>query len=343
MDRRPHCARRLERADPKCSTCSSVESRPRMLDDDRRREGSSSPARLPCCPVDLRTVPRAARRAGRGLARRARTEADWLASRRGHADLSLFHEFDPPPAGGGHQFLRALTRELGARGFEIEENRVSAGTTACLFNSFNFDFDRLRRFARDGCRMVHRVDGPIGAYRGFDDGTDDRISELNHELADATVFQSRYSLDKHRELGYSLRDPVVIPNAVDPTIFHEPPEREPLGGRKVRLIATSWSDNPRKGAQTLAWLDAQSGLGAVRADLRRSVGPCLRAHPHRRPVDFRGGGSAAAEPRRVHRCQPRRSVLERLARGARVRLAGGLPRERRAPGARRSRRASVRR
>ena len=104
--------------------------------------------------------------------------------------------------------------------------------------------------------MVHRVDGPIGAYRGFDDGTDDRISELNHKLADATVFQSRYSLDKHRELGYSLRDPVVITNAVDSTIFHEPEGREPLEGRKVRLIATSWSDNPRKGAQTLAWLDA---------------------------------------------------------------------------------------
>ena len=48
-------------------------------------------------------------------------------------------------------------------------------TRACLFNSFNFDFARVRRFARRDCRMVHRVDGPIGAYRGFDDGTDARI------------------------------------------------------------------------------------------------------------------------------------------------------------------------
>ncbi len=131
--------------------------------------------------------------------------------------------------------------------------------------------------------MVHRVDGPIGAYRGFDDGTDDRISELNRELADATVFQSHYSLDKHRELGYSLRDPVVITNAVDPTIFHEPPAREPLDGRKVRLIATSWSDNPRKGAQTFASLDAHLdwerfemtyvGRSALPFEHVRTVGP----------------------------------------------------------------------
>ena len=48
---------------------------------------------------------------------------------------------------------------------------------------------------------------------------------------------------------------MVVPNAVDPAIFHPPASREPLEGRRVRLIATSWSDNPRKGADTLAWLD----------------------------------------------------------------------------------------
>jgi glycosyltransferase involved in cell wall biosynthesis len=207
--------------------------------------------------VDLRTVPRAARHAGRGLARRARTEADRLASRRSRADLAVFHEFSPPPGGGGHQFLRALERELTNRGLDVEQNRLSGGTPACLFNSFNFDFDRLRRFVRGECRMVHRVDGPIGVYRGFDDGTDEAIAEVNRELADSTVFQSRFSLEKHVELGLELRDPVVIPNSVDPAIFHRPEQREPLEGRKVRVIAMSWSDNVRKGGKTLAWLDRE--------------------------------------------------------------------------------------
>jgi glycosyltransferase involved in cell wall biosynthesis len=103
--------------------------------------------------------------------------------------------------------------------------------------------------------MVHRVDGPIGVYRGFDDGTDARIEAVNAELADATVVQSRFSLEKHRELGIELREPVVISNTVDPAIFHPPAEREPLAGRRVRVVASSWSDNVRKGGETLAWID----------------------------------------------------------------------------------------
>jgi glycosyltransferase involved in cell wall biosynthesis len=198
---------------------------------------------------------RASVRVARVSVQRAGTELDRLRTRRGRADLALFHEFAPPPSGGGHQFLRALTCEFAGRGLEVELNRVSGGTPACLFNSFNFEFARLRRFSNRGARMVHRVDGPIGVYRGFDDGTDARIAEINAELAAATVFQSRFSLEKHRELGLDLRDPVVIPNAVDPTIFHPPESREPLEGRRVRIVASSWSENPRKGGDTLEWLD----------------------------------------------------------------------------------------
>jgi glycosyltransferase involved in cell wall biosynthesis len=207
--------------------------------------------------VQPKSIVRAARRAGRAVERKAGIERDWLRSRHGRADLALFHEFSPPPSGGGHQFLRALSRELEGRGLVVEQQRISEGTPACLFNSFNFDFERLRRFCARGARMVHRVDGPIGAYRGFDDGTDERIARINAELAAATILQSRFSLEKHRELGFELRDPVVVPNAVDPTIFHPPTAREPLEGRKVRVVATSWSDNPRKGGETLAWLDRE--------------------------------------------------------------------------------------
>jgi glycosyltransferase involved in cell wall biosynthesis len=199
-------------------------------------------------------------RAGRGASavrRELATEVDRVRfGRRGGADLALFHEFAPPPTGGGHQFLRALVGELSRRGLTVELNRISAGTKACLFNSFNFDFRRLRRFARGDVRFIHRVDGPIGTYRGFDDGTDARIAEINQRLADATIVQSAYSLEAHHSLGIELVDPRPIVNAVDPTIFHPPSTREPLAGRRVRVIASSWSDNPNKGSDALAWLDA---------------------------------------------------------------------------------------
>src|SRR5438445_10397568 len=133
---------------------------------------------------------RQARRSARALARRGRTEADWLRSRgRRGADLAVFHEFAHPPYGGGNQFLLALGREWQGRGLEVEINQLSGATRACLFNSFNFDYKRLRRFGGSGVRMVHRVDGPIGTYRGFDDGTDGRIVKMNQEFAAATILQ----------------------------------------------------------------------------------------------------------------------------------------------------------
>jgi glycosyltransferase involved in cell wall biosynthesis len=189
------------------------------------------------------------------LVRDLGSEVDRARSRRGAADIALFHELVPPPGGGGHQFLRALVAELERRGLAVEHNRISGGTPVCLFNSFNFDFKRLRRFTRGDCRFVHRVDGPIGLYRGLDDGTDARIAEINAELADATVAQSRFSLDAHRSLGIVLKEPTVVHNAPDPAIFHPPAEREPSGGRTLRLIAVSWSDNPNKGADVFSWLD----------------------------------------------------------------------------------------
>jgi glycosyltransferase involved in cell wall biosynthesis len=171
------------------------------------------------------------------------------------ADISMFHDFVPPPYGGGNQFLWGLRRELERRQWRVETNTVSPVTRACVFNSFNFDFDRLRMMKRDGCRMVHRVDGPIAAYRGVDEGLDQRIWQLNHELADATVFQSEYSRGKHDEMGLTFRSPRVIPNAADPAIFNAEGRAPFLTGPRARLIASSWSNNPNKGADVYAWLD----------------------------------------------------------------------------------------
>ncbi len=169
--------------------------------------------------------------------------------------LSIFHEYAPPPSGGGHQFMRALEAELKTRGFRIENNTLSRSTPACLFNSYNFNFKQLLKQKHRQCRMVHRVDGPVSVYRGMDDGTDKRIAKINNELADASIFQSQFSLNKHRELGFEFVQPCVIMNAADPQIFHRH-DRFPFDlNRKIKLISTSWSDNLNKGAEIYQWLD----------------------------------------------------------------------------------------
>jgi hypothetical protein len=171
-----------------------------------------------------------------------------LTSETEKADLAIFHEFAPPPIGGGHQFLRAFWSAAETHGFKVENNSISRTTRACLMNSFNFDKRLLRRLRRESVLYVHRVDGPIDTYRGRNDGVDRDIWLVNREMADKSIFQSRYSLKKHLELGLEFKNPVVILNAADPQIFN-PHERLVFSRqRKIRLIASSWSDNINKGA-----------------------------------------------------------------------------------------------
>jgi len=196
------------------------------------------------------------RLAGRAR-RRLRVERDVRLARLRRADLAVFHEFAPPPAGGGNQTLRTLVAECSRRGVRIEQNTISPATRACLFNSFNFDFDRLERFAAraEDCRMVHRVGAVTSLYRGVDDGTDARVGELNARLADATLAISRATVEMYRAIGIELVDPQVVHNPVEPRIFHPRGRTAFSRERKTRLICTSWSDNPRKGAPVYRWLE----------------------------------------------------------------------------------------
>lgn len=205
-----------------------------------------------------RTARRMARPIRRGI-RRARIERDAWRARRRRAELSIFHDFAPSPAGGANQTLRAIVGELTRRGVGIEYGAISPSTRAVLFNSFNFDFSRFEVFAArraDDCRMIHRVGAVTSLYRGYDDGTDARVAELNHGYADATIAISHATIEMYRTLGIELRNPRVIYNGVDPSIFH-PQDRAPFDpSRTMRLIAVSWSDNPRKGGPVYRWLES---------------------------------------------------------------------------------------
>lgn len=103
--------------------------------------------------------------------------------------------------------------------------------------------------------MVHRVDGPVSLYRGFDNGSDELIEKINQEFAEVTILQSQYSLRSYEALGVKFKLPRVVMNAPDPGVFFPETNASGFGKRKIRLITSSWSDNPNKGAVTLKWLD----------------------------------------------------------------------------------------
>lgn len=140
-------------------------------------------------------------------------------------------------------------------GIEVAVNCLPDSAEAVLINSFNFTSDLLRRLWDRDVRMVHRVDGPLQVYRGFDDGTDLEIARLNREFSSASIFQSEFSRSENDRLGFGLLPGPVICNAADRTIFQPRQGGIPSGNKPIRVIAASWSDNPNKGLDVFQWLE----------------------------------------------------------------------------------------
>lgn len=172
-------------------------------------------------------------------------------------EIAIFHQFQKPPYGGGNQFLLALMKELKSQGIDIGTNNIGPKTKTVMFNSFEFDKPKLEKlWQKYRPRMIQRLAGPIGIYRGTDTAIDREIWMWNKQFADATIFISDFSYKKYLELGLVGKEPHTILNASDPAIFNRKDKiAAPHGERKVRLIATAWSNNPRKGGPILAWLD----------------------------------------------------------------------------------------
>lgn len=170
--------------------------------------------------------------------------------------ISLWHEFVKPPYGGGNQFMLALENSFRRLGIIAVRNMLSSMVDVHICNSAFFDTIRFEKQSRRyPVKMIHRIDGPICYYRGQGMEEDEKIHSLNTRYATATVYQSNYCLRKSRELGFRAVSPVVIYNAVNSTIFNNR-NREPFSRkRKIKLISSSWSDNPRKGGPLFKWID----------------------------------------------------------------------------------------
>ncbi len=169
--------------------------------------------------------------------------------------ISMLREFHKPPYGGGNQFMLALKVEFEKMGVRVLNNEIGHYVDAYLFDSIWFDLKLLDKLARIQNRRVgHRIDGPIHLYRGKDKNLDDQIFEINRQFASVSIIQSIYTLRSIIESGYSPIAPIVIPNAVNPEIFFTKGERTSTNG-KIKLVSTSWSDNPMKGVDDYKWID----------------------------------------------------------------------------------------
>lgn len=150
--------------------------------------------------------------------------------------------------------MKTLKKEFLTEGI-YEENPEKA--EVILFNSHHFlkgVFKLKKKFPEK--IFIHRIDGPIGLYRGRDKIIDRIIFKFNNLLADGTVFQSHWSKEQNQKL-YKANNKyeTVIHNSSDIAIFNRQNKKAFNAQEKIKLIAVSWSSNIKKGFDVYRYLD----------------------------------------------------------------------------------------
>ena len=168
-------------------------------------------------------------------------------------EISIINHFVPPPYGGGNQFLLALKKYIKKRRIDVGPNIIGFKTKKILFNSFNFDMKWLsEKLKKNKYKPIHRVDGPISLYRGTKNKElDKKIFEFNKIFAGYTVFQIEFNCNYYKIYSNLKNNKVkIINNTPDPEIFNSK-NKSPLNEKKIKIIASSWSSNERKGKKNL--------------------------------------------------------------------------------------------
>lgn len=179
--------------------------------------------------------------------------------------VHILHNLREEPWVGGNQFLKALRGEWRRQNLYTESLEE---TDVILINSYPFGAEHVFtslwqiKKAHPEKIVVYRLDGPISVIRKKDTDVDRIIRTWNHLIADGIIFQSSWCEEKNREtFGITSGYQTVIHNAPDPSIFY-PSHVIRTQQPRIRLIATSWSANPRKGFDIYQFLDEHLDFNA---------------------------------------------------------------------------------
>lgn len=174
-----------------------------------------------------------------------------------HSDpiIHIVFRFSSGPMGGGNQFLKALKNGLIEREVYTDEPKMA---DILIINSHQYVNDLLKiKQGNSSALIIHRLAGPIKlCISSKFDYRDNIVHAVNKTLVDATIFQSAWS--KHENHKYGIRKfayDTIILNAPDPKIFNTYGKKKFIQGHKIKLIAASWSPNPKKGFDIYEWLD----------------------------------------------------------------------------------------
>lgn len=156
--------------------------------------------------------------------------------------------------GGGNQFLKNLKDKF-SKMQQICNDPKDADII--LFNSHhNLIKTLIYKIKYPYKKFVHRIDGPISSYRGEKEKKLDKLIYLfNSKISNGTIFLSKWSKEENIKKGYFVNNNQVIYNAPDSRIFKEKKYSIDTQNRKIKIIASSWSENLLKGFDIFKHLD----------------------------------------------------------------------------------------
>ena len=174
--------------------------------------------------------------------------------------VHILYPFKEGPWGGANQFLGGL------KNFLILNKKHCESQYQADIILFNLNpsalllllLSKIKKIKKKYPKkiLVVRIDGPVFLVRGKGLAIDRAFFNFTKNLADGVVYQSHWSKKNCFNLGMEEKEfQTTIVNAPDFAIFNRSGRKSWQADSKIRLIATSWSANWKKGFDVYQWLD----------------------------------------------------------------------------------------
>jgi len=172
------------------------------------------------------------------------------------------------PYGGANQWATQLTAALRRAGYRIVHRLgpdvdLVMGTHLGLSGRLEFSWEAVAAAKRDNprLRVIQRIND-----NDVRKGTNEMAAVLSaaNATADHTVFVSAWLRDHHAAHWFDAKQPhSVIEPGADPAVFHPIGQRPWSPGQTMRIVTHHWSDNPAKGFDVYAAIDAAIADGRL--------------------------------------------------------------------------------
>lgn len=168
------------------------------------------------------------------------------------------------PWGGGNQFAVSLSQELSKRGIEVFHDLRQKDLDIILLvepdrklriSAFNH-MDILHYLLRINPHaiVIHRINNSSEARTDSAGGYNRYRIQVNHMVADHTVFISKWLKECYHNSGFRSSDASVILNGADTQIWH--PRSVSTQKHHLRIVTHHWSNHFNKGFDIYQRLDS---------------------------------------------------------------------------------------